>query len=165
MNIGDLVPWKSNELSERERTTDPFVALRRDMNRLFDNFLDDDWLATWPNLRTERFSPRVNVTENDTAITVSAELPGISEEDVDITLQRDALTIKGEKKAEHEEKGTNFYRIERSFGSFSRTIPLPEGVVDQDNVKATFRDGVLTVELAKSPEAQAVSKRIPVNAG
>ena len=104
MNIGDLVPWKSNELSERERTTDPFVALRRDMNRLFDNFLDDDWLATWPNLRTERFSPRVNVTENDTAITVSAELPGISEEDVDITLQRDALTIKGEKKAEHEEK-------------------------------------------------------------
>jgi HSP20 family protein len=87
----------------------------------------------------------------------------MTEEDVDVTIMRDALSIKGEKKVEVEEKETNYYRMERSYGSFTRTIPLPESVVDQENVSAEFRNGVLTITLPKLAEAQSVTRKIPVN--
>jgi HSP20 family protein len=105
------------------------------------------------------------MTEREKEIEVTAELPGMSEEDIDITLARDVLTIKGEKKQETEDKGNNYYRMERSYGKFSRVIPLPDGVVDNENVDATFKNGVLTITLPKLEEAQQVSRRITVNAG
>lgn len=164
MRIGDLVPWKSGSLSEQERV-DPFLELRHDMNRLFDSFMDDDFFGRWPEMRLDRFSPRMDVADKETEIVVSAELPGMDEEDVEVTLTADALTIKGEKKTEHEEKDGNAYRMERSYGQFSRTIPLPNHVVDQENATASFKNGVLTITLPKLPEAQAVVKSIAVSTG
>jgi HSP20 family protein len=107
----------------------------------------------------------VNVTEREKEFEVTAELPGMAENDIDISLSRDVLTLKGEKKQETEDKGDNYYRMERSYGKFSRVIPLPADAVDNDNVEATFKNGVLTIILPKLEEAQQISRRITVNAG
>jgi HSP20 family protein len=97
--------------------------------------------------------PRLDVSETEREIKVTAELPGMDEKDVNVTLEGDVLTLKGEKKAEAEEKGKNFHRVERTYGSFQRVITLP-AEVDATKVTAGFKKGVLTVTLAKSPAAQ-----------
>jgi len=98
--------------------------------------------------------PAVDVSETDKEIVAKAELPGLEPEDVDISLRDDVLTIKGEKKFEEETKKDNFHRIERSYGSFSRQIILPAGV-KEDQVKAKFEKGVLTITMLKSKESKA----------
>lgn len=169
MNISDLVPWKSNRGSEVAVRKDKSPAtIYDDFNRLFDEFFENSWMTPWGerfNDRFNEFSPRVNVTEREKELEITAELPGMAEDDIDITLARDVLTIKGEKKQETEDKGENYYRMERSYGKFSRIIPLPADVVDNDNVEAVFKNGVLTITLPKLEEAQQVSRRITVNAG
>ena len=169
MNISDLVPWKSNRGSEvavrREKTPATFYD---EFNRLFEDFFENSWMTPWGERFGERFNeftPRINLTERDNEFELSAELPGLTEKDIDITLTNDLLTIKGEKKQETEDKGDNYYRMERSYGKFSRTIPLPSDVVDNEKVDATFKNGVLTIILPKLEEAQHVSRRITVNAG
>jgi HSP20 family protein len=169
MNISDLVPWKSNRGSEvavrQEKTP---ATLYDEFNRLFEDFFENSWMTPWGERFGNRFSeftPRVNVTEREKELEITAELPGMTENDLDITLSRDVLTIKGEKKQETEDKGDNYYRMERSYGKFSRVIPLPAGVVDNQNVNAIFKNGVLTITLPKLEEAQQVSRRINVNAG
>jgi HSP20 family protein len=109
--------------------------------------------------------PSINVTESEKALVVTAELPGLDEENVELSLSHDTLTIKGEKKQENEEKGHEFYRLERSYGAFSRRIPLPGGVVDMDRVTAKFEKGILHINLPKLETAQALSRRIPVKSG
>ncbi|GIK40693.1 MAG: hypothetical protein BroJett011_45260 [Chloroflexota bacterium] len=94
------------------------------------------------------FSPRVDVTENEKEVRITAELPGLEEKDIDVSLSNDVLTISGEKKAEREDKGDNYYRMERSYGSFHRSIPLPTEV-DTDHCDATFKNGVLQITLPK----------------
>ena len=166
MNISDLVPWKSNERGGQvavRRGSYP-SAFQNEFNRLFEDFFENSGLTPWSE-RFDGFNPRVNVAEREKEIEVTAELPGIAEEDVDISLTRDVLTIKGEKKQESERKEDNYTRVERSYGSFSRTISLPADVVDADNVEATFKNGVLTIVLPKREEAQQVSRRIAVKAG
>jgi HSP20 family protein len=170
MNISDLVPWRSNRGSEMTVRQDKSPArLYDEFDRLFNEFFDNNsWMTPWSEQFGERFndfSPRVNVTEREKELEITAELPGMSEEDIDISLSRDTLTIKGEKKQESEDKGDNYYRMERSYGKFSRTISLPANVVDRDNVDASFKNGVLTITLPKLEEAQQVSRRITVNAG
>lgn len=165
MNISDLVPWKSNrgnEISVRQDSSKPTVYDQ--FNQLFDEFFENNWMTPWGE-RFNEFSPRVNLTEREKEFEVTAELPGLTERDIDITLSRDGVTMKGEKKQETEDKGDNYYRMERSYGSFSRTIPLPTDVIDQDNVEAEFKNGVLTITLPKLEEALPVSRRIAVNAG
>jgi HSP20 family protein len=136
--------------------------MRREMNQMFRDFFrglepfDEEGGA---------FTPRVNVTESDAKIEATVELPGLSEENIDLTLTRDGLVIEGEKKAEKEEEGKSYHRRERSYGYFRRTIPLPPNVVDQDKVEADFDRGVLTVTLPKREEAQPVARRIPVKSG
>ncbi len=98
------------------------------------------------------YTPHLDVSESDKDITVSAEFPGMEPEDIQITIDRGSLTISGEKRAEEEEKGERFYRLERSYGSFYRSIPLPD-VVDEDKIDATFKRGVLKVKLPKTMEA------------
>jgi HSP20 family protein len=107
--------------------------------------------------------PRVDVSESENEYEVTAELPGIDEKDVELTLADNVLTIRGEKKVEREEKDKdkNYYMSERSFGSFRRAVPLP-AEVDEDRVEANFKNGVLTVHLPKSPQAQARTRRIEV---
>jgi HSP20 family protein len=107
------------------------------------------------------FTPAINVAESDRDYKVTAELPGMDEQDIELSLHRDHLTIKGEKKQEHEEKGNGYHRVERSYGSFQRTVPLPQEV-DADKVEANFQKGVLTITLPKLPEVQSGAKRIAI---
>lgn len=167
MKISDLVPWKKSDLNGGSRVESPFLSLQREMNALFDNFFAD--MERWPTWQESPglFSPRVNVTENDDALVVSAEVPGIEPDDIDVSLVHDALTIKGEKRREVEEKNDDrhFYRMERSYGAFTRTIPLPLDVIDRDHIEASFKNGVLTITLPKVAPAPTVKRRIEVKAG
>lgn len=142
----------------------PFEALHRAMDRLF-----DDFTAGW-GVSPARFfeprgwsdlTPRVDVSETEKEVVVKADLPGMDEKDIGVELTGDTLTLKGEKKSESEEKGKHFYRMERSTGTFQRTLALP-AEVDPAKVEATFKKGVLTVTLAKTTEAQEKVKKIEV---
>lgn len=159
MTINDLVPWKWGEKKvpvRREVEENPFYMMQREMDRLFNGFFDRNFEMTPFGESFGAFTPSVDVTENDKELTVSAELPGLAEKDIEVSLTRDVLTIRGEKKAEKEDKGDNYYRMERSYGSFQRSIPLPTRV-DADKVDATFKNGVLTITLPKT-EAQTLKK-------
>ena len=107
------------------------------------------------------FSPRLDVSEDDEGLKVVAELPGVSPEDIEVEVQEGALILSGEKKHEEEHKDDGFYRIERSFGSFRRVVPLPEGL-DLDKVEARHKNGVLTVRIARKGEPTSRSRRITV---
>ncbi len=103
------------------------------------------------------FRPNVDVVEKDDAVKVVAELAGLDADDVDVTVTGDSLIISGEKREAREDKGANYYQIERSFGSFRRTIPVSSDI-DTDNIQADFDKGILIVTLPKLPEAQQRSK-------
>jgi HSP20 family protein len=163
MTLVDITPKKiRNELAARMGSENPFDALHREMDSLFNSFTKGMDIAPFGLIaRQSGFMPRVNVAEDDKAVTVTAELPGMDEKDIEVTLARDSITLKGEKKAEKEEKEKGYYRMERSFGSFARTIPL-ESEIDENKVEAKFSKGVLSVKLPKTPVAQAAYKKIEV---
>jgi HSP20 family protein len=160
MAIKTLFPSGKKDVPARREDDNPFSLLRREMDALFDNFFGGFRGEPFAN-RFSTFNPNVDVMEGDKEIVVSAELPGMDEKDIYVSIQKDALTIKGEKKAEREEKGRDYYRMERSYGSFSRTIPLP-AEVDMDKVEAQFKKGVLKVTLPKTADAVKESKKISV---
>ena len=144
------------------RQRDIFSAMRDDMDRLFERF-EHGW-PRWPTLfsRDERLTvPELDVRESTNAITVEAELPGVDEKDVTVTLANGILTIKGEKKLEKEEKGESYHLTERSFGSFERSIRLPD-TIDDAKVEAKFDKGVLKVTAAKKPEAVKAERKIEI---
>jgi HSP20 family protein len=133
------------------------VSIQDEMNRLFDDFFGRPVLKTgW----TEGvWSPTVDVSEDKDNVIIRAEMPGMSKEDVKISIQDNVLTLKGEKKQEKEEKDKNYHRIERSYGSFCRSFQLPTSV-KSDKVKASYKDGVLSVTLPKTEEVKP--KEIPI---
>jgi HSP20 family protein len=137
---------------------DPFRALRNEVERLFESF---DWRQ---GLSGADLMPRIDVCETDGEIDIDAELPGLTEKDIDVTLSGDTLIIRGEKKAEREEKKKNYHVSERSYGSFSRSIPLPFEA-DANKVSAKFDKGVLHIAIPKPPEAASKSAKIPVKTG
>lgn len=164
MAISDLIPWNWGEKKvpvKRTAESDPIHQLQDGMNRLFGEFFDSFDLAPFGTFGGSLgvFNPQIDVVENDQEYKVTAELPGLAEKDIQVSLDRNVLTISGEKKAEKESKGDNFYHMERSYGSFHRTIPLP-GEVNLEEIDATFKKGVLKITLPKVPGAQA--KRISV---
>lgn len=162
MAITDLVPWKRGKREvpvRREEVESPFYALQREMNQLFDDFFSGFGLRPFG-----AFTPRVDLTESDKELKVIAELPGLDENDIEVSLAHNTLTISGEKKAETEDKGKNYYHLERSYGAFQRSIPLPNEV-EADKVKADFKKGVLSITLPKTPEAQKRTKKIAIKAG
>jgi len=114
------------------------------------------------SLLAANFIPPVDVYEDEHSITIQAEIPGVKEEDVDVRLENNVLTITGERKLENEEKKENFHRIERQFGRFLRSFTLPS-TVDPDKVNAEFNNGVLKVVIAKREESKA--KQIKIMAG
>ncbi|MGQ9858503.1 MAG: Hsp20/alpha crystallin family protein [Thermodesulfobacteriota bacterium] len=143
----DLIPWRDrSELS----------SLRREIDSLFDRFFEG-----WPfrTTATRQWIPSVDVSETAKEVIVQAELPGMDPKDIDISIQGNVLTLKGERKQEKEEEGANYHRIERSFGSFSRTLQLP-AEVDMDKVSAVYRNGILKITMPKT-EAASV-RRIEV---
>jgi len=146
---------------------DPFFSLQREMNRLFDDALRGfSGLTTTPGQQQAggTVEARMNVSETDKELRICAELPGVEEKDVDITLDGDVLTIRGEKKFEqqHGSDKENFHVVERSYGSFQRSLQLPYSVKVED-VRAEFQNGVLTLTLPKS-EQQQRSRKIPIGA-
>ena len=117
----------------------------------------------WPFEAEGLATPAIDFTEDEKAYRVTAELPGMSEKDIDVQLSGDLLVIKGEKRQEKEEKAENYYLSERRFGSFQRSFTLPDGV-NRDKIEAGFEKGVLTITLPKTPEAVKEQKKIEVKA-
>ncbi|MBW2649019.1 MAG: Hsp20/alpha crystallin family protein [Deltaproteobacteria bacterium] len=165
MGIKNLVPWNfgKKSLPVRREEEHPFYSLQREMNRMFDDFFSDFSLAPFGTSveRFEKFSPSINVTEDDKEVRISAELPGMDEKDIDVSLTSDTLTIKGEKEEKEEDKGKEYYRMERSYGSFQRVIPLPDEI-DTEKTEASFKNGVLNVVLPKIAEAKSSRKKIAI---
>lgn len=138
----------------------PVTSLQREMNRLFDDFFNRDFdVESFSGMGEWR--PAVDISETDDAVIVKAELPGLDPKDVEVSLSGDVLTIKGEKKEEKEEKTKSFHRVERSYGSFVRSVRLPTAVVT-DKVEANFKNGVLSIDLPKAEEAKNKSLKIDV---
>lgn len=169
--VKNLMPWKKNrheaEVLHPFRD-DPAYELTRGLSDMFDGFFrrfDEEFGS--PLMRREfGFSnmPSVDVEETEKEVIVTADLPGLDEKDLKVSLEGDALTLSGERKHEKEEKNKNYHRVERAYGTFTRSIGLPEGI-DRDNVKAAFKKGVLTVKIAKLPGAKPSRRHIEVEAG
>lgn len=166
MNVRDLIPWQrgaSQPSLLRNGDRDPFVSLHREMNRLFDDaFRSFDGrlpglAATPPDLNGSW--PSVEISETEKEIKVTAEVPGLEEKDIEILLNGDVLTLKGEKRSEAEDKDRQF--SEFYYGSFERRIPLGFEI-EEDKIDARFKNGVLTVTLPKSEQAQSQVKRISI---
>ncbi len=162
MNIKDLIPW---EREDKFWSDNPFSVMERDMNRMFrdfsKNFMDAPVGTGWKGVNG--MTPKLDVTETDEAIEVHAELPGMEEKDIEVSLLDNVLTLEGEKKHEKETKEKNYHRVERSFGKFQRRVALP-AEVQSDKVDATFKKGVLTVRLPKTEKAKKDVKKISVKA-
>jgi HSP20 family protein len=159
MNLKSLIPIGRDRGAVA--TTNPFMSLQREVDRLF-----EDFTRGFPTLSTlgnngSNLMPSIDVTETDKEIEITAELPGLEEKDVQINVADNVITIRGEKKAEKEEKDKNYRLVERSYGSFERTLELPEGV-NADAIKANIAKGVLKVTVPKPAPAQ--SKKIEVKA-
>ena len=136
-----------------------FVTLQDRMNRLFRESYPE---GREEALTTSTFAPPVDVYEDEHSITLKIEVPGIDEKDIDVRLENNTLTVHGERKFEKEEKEENYRRVERQYGSFTRTFTVPN-TVDAENVTANYDKGVLKVQLAKKSEAKP--KQIKVNVG
>jgi HSP20 family protein len=164
MNMRDLIPWNrsSNRVATyQDSQPNPFLSLHREMNRLFDDAFRsfDSHLPAFGSLSSFGSWPSVEISETDKEIKVTAEIAGLEEKDVEILLDGDVLTLRGEKRGESEDKNKQF--SERFYGRFERRIPL--GVeVDEAGIEARFKNGVLTVVLPKSANAQSQVKRIPI---
>ena len=150
------------------------TTLRREIDRLFDDFGVGRWRSPLSRVRRPRpirfgapeiswpKAPAVDVAETDKAYEVTAELPGMNESNIEVKLADDVLTIKGEKKEEKEEKNKDYYYVsERRYGSFQRSFTVPAGV-DSSKIEATFKNGVLTVTLPKNAQAQKSEKKIEI---
>jgi HSP20 family protein len=169
MTIRDLVPKLGRDrdrMLARRGEFDAFTELQREMNRLFDDFFTDfspvtRWGAWDRGLAGEPFSPRVDVSETESEVRISAELPGMDEQDISVEMDDTAVTLHGERKAESEEKGKHWCRKEQSYGSFQRVIPLP-AEVDGERAKAKFKKGVLTVTAPKREPSPAKRKAIEI---
>lgn len=164
MALKDIVPWrKQSSLAP----SDYFQSFRDQMDRLFNEFWSDfpGTSSVMPRAESHlgRFVPSIEVGEDKERVCVTAELPGLSERDIHLTLSAngDQLILKGEKKFEEERKEQSFYRNERVYGSFQRVVGLPARV-DPEKVTATFKNGVLDVKMAKLPESASGIRQIQI---
>jgi len=137
-------------------------TLQTEMNRLFTTFFDSPTAHAGNGATSRTWIPAMDLVETDSDFVLRADLPGMSEDDVHIELEDNVLTVSGERKAEHEERKEGYYRVERSSGSFRRTLTLPEGVAP-DAIKATFDRGVLEVRIPK-PE-QRKPRKVAISVG
>ena len=172
MTLKELAPWRWGGLRPWEGDSRPYrdfrremESLHREMDRLFDDFWRD---AAQPSLTPDLWAlgevaPRADETEDDRAYHVAVELPGMDEKDIEVTLSEGLLTIRGEKRDEGEKTGKDYYRKERTFGAFRRSLAIP-GEIDESKIKASFNKGVLTIDLPKSEEARKKVKHIDIKA-
>jgi HSP20 family protein len=148
----NLIPWKNKSTEETSGGSTALSTLRSDMDRLFDAFVREPFGALdWSFGSSGAWSPAVDLAESDTEYTVRAELPGLDPDDLNVSVTENQLTLSGEKRETSEKKEEGYYHSESRYGSFCRSIPLP-GAIDSSQVDAEYKNGVLTVHLAKSPE-------------
>ncbi len=159
----------SRAMARRQDEGDPFLPLRRQMSRLFDDFFSPmlpqlQGIVPPPTLDVV-VSPRIEVSETDKEVRITAELPGIDPQNVEVSLDDDVLTIRGEKvqQEERDDQQRNYHLTERTYGTFARYLRLPFHV-EPDSIQASFRDGVLTITIPKPEEVQQKVHRIPVEA-
>ena len=180
MNLEKLNPWnwfkheeaaanKPMEVSESSagpfdvRRDNPIVRLHQDLDRLFDQALRGfGFPSVWSNEVSRTFHPTLNVSSNDKTYQVSLELPGMSQSDIEIEVQGDALLIHGEKKHEERESDEHYYRVERRYGSFRRVLALPDDA-NAEEIKASMRDGVLELRIPRRATSKRDSKRITIS--
>ena len=165
MNVRDLIPWSRGNQAPgfyRDPEHNPFMALHREVNRLFDDafrgvdgFMPMSRLSSWSS-----GWPTIEISETEKDLRIVAEVPGLEEKDIEVLLQDGVLVLRGERKSETEDKDRQF--SEHYYGRFERRFSLGREVED-DKVVATFKNGVLTVTLPKSKKAQANAKRIAIN--
>lgn len=164
LTMRDLIPWSRGRDVATGRTSEhPLLSFQREMDRLFEDLwrgFDVPALGRGERVRTI-IAPRIELKENENEVVVAAELPGLQEKDVEVTLTDNVLSIRGEKKSEKTDKDGEYTYSERSYGAFERRIPIDAEVVG-DQVSAKFADGVLTVTLPKNPNAKGHSRRIPI---
>lgn len=167
-------PTKLPVKTEKSAAATPFASLRREIDRLFDDFDGGVWrtpfrssvfdvMPFWSRESKWPAAPAVDFTDTEKAYEITADLPGIDEKNVEVKVANGVLTIKGEKQEEKEEKKKDYYLRERNYGAFERAFQVPDGV-DTDKIEASFKKGVLTVTLPKKAEAQAAAKKIDVKA-
>jgi HSP20 family protein len=161
MKIKNLLPAVQKPMGRDDNH--PFYSLQSQMNSLFDDFFTG--FNGMPRALATggfgAFSPSVDVKESDKDFTVRAELPGVEEKDIEVTVTNDAVTIKGEKKEEKEDKGKNYYYMERSYGSFNRIIHLATET-ESGKAEASFKNGVLNITIPKSLAAKAKGTKVPI---
>lgn len=152
-----LIPssWRTDPAQKYD--FDPFAAMQKEVNRVFSEF----GAGALDKAGVKALSPHIDVAETDGAVEVTAELPGIDEKDFEVVLEDDLLTIKGEKKSEREESKKDYHLVERSFGSFARSIRLPFSA-DAEAVKANFAKGVLKVSITKPLNVKNKTVKIPI---
>ncbi|MEE9910582.1 MAG: Hsp20/alpha crystallin family protein [Deltaproteobacteria bacterium] len=162
MKIKNLLPAAAKPAGRSD--DHPFYSLQNQMNSLFDDFFSGFDVAQRSLAgRFGAFMPSIDVKESDKDFTIHAELPGVDEKDVEVTVTHDAVTIKGEKKEEKEDKGKNYYYMERSYGSFNRTIPLATEI-DASKAEASFKNGILNIAIPKSQSAKDKGTKVPIKA-
>lgn len=158
---GHTIPEKYNKDTENRYSVRSLSVLHDEMDRLFDDFFNGLGLSPSFSRSGSVLKPRLDLSATDKEYTVSLEIPGVSEKDVNLELVHDTLIIRGEKKQKREEKKKNFYRLERSYGSFQRTLSLPEDA-DRDNIKADFKNGVLNITIPRMELPGTIAKQIEI---
>ena len=161
MKANNLLPSVARK---KQREDDqPFYALQREMNSLFDDFFQgfDAGPHGFYTSGPAGFTPSVDVKENEKEFIIKAELPGVEENEIEVTVTDNAVTIKGEKKEEKEDEGKNYYYMERSYGSFQRVIPLSVET-DSGKAEASFKNGVLNITLPKRQTTKAKGTKISI---
>lgn len=145
-----IIRW--NPVRDLATFPSDILGMQREMNKMFDRFIPGGTLDD-VDFSSNTWMPAIDLVEKDNEYLAKVELPGVSKDDVKITLQDNILTIRGEKKSEKETSDSNYHRFERSYGSFHRSLALP-ATVNNDKVDAQFKDGILTISLAKAEEAK-----------
>ena len=163
MTLKQMVPWKRKEEGMTVRRQEsPFEMWRSEMDRLFDRALSTLPMGGGISDRMSgHLFPDVDVKDADKEVKITAELPGVKEKDLTVTIDEGGLMLRGEKREEREEEKADHYLAECSYGSFFRQIPLPDGLLT-DDAKAKFKDGVLKITIPKSPDMESKRKALKI---
>jgi HSP20 family protein len=149
----EVLPWKQNKKNSTEK-------LRQEIDNMYDQFFEPTFMPASLFFGKGKWAPKLDVSEGKKDITIKAEIPGMNAKDFDVTLGGKILTIRGQKKDEQQEKDETFYRVERSYGYFCRTVELPAEVTP-DKVEAAYKKGILKIKLRKTTSSE--TKRIKIS--
>lgn len=163
---GTMLPVRRQET--QTRYTDPFSQIRQEIDRIFESAFSGFGFPSigfgrelTPMAQSDWLRPTLDIGASDKDYTISVELPGVDEKDVQLELTNDSLKIKGEKKQQKEEKEKNYYRMERSYGSFQRVLSLPEDV-DKDNIKAVYKNGIMNITIPRKAAPKSEIRQIEI---